>query len=241
MSIEALIFDVDGTLADTEETHRRAFNDAFESLRLEWRWSAPAYGRLLSTAGGKERLRAFVDSLPVWPTERRLLAARIPEIHRTKTAIYARLIEQGAAPLREGVEPLIEAAERAGVPLAIASTTTRSNIEALLGAALGDGGIRRFVVVGADDDVGRKKPAPDIFRFVLRELHLPAARCVALEDSSQGLRAAKAAGLFTVVTPTQWTKNEDFAGADWVLPSLASHERLLDEMESRFNAVEECP
>jgi HAD superfamily hydrolase (TIGR01509 family) len=236
MRIEALIFDVDGTLADTEEAHRRAFNDAFEHHRLGWHWSVPQYARLLRTAGGKERLRAYVDALPVWPTERRLLLARIPKIHESKTAIYARLIEQGAAPLREGVEHLIEAAERAGVRLAIATTTTPANIEALLGAALGERAVRRFAVVGAGDDVARKKPAPDIYQFVLRELRLPAARCVAFEDSSLGLEAAKAAGLFTVATPTRWTKGEDLAAADWILPSLASCERPLEELQSRFNA-----
>jgi HAD superfamily hydrolase (TIGR01509 family) len=241
MRIEALIFDVDGTLADTEEAHRRAFNAAFERHRLTWHWSAAQYARLLATAGGKERLRAYVDSLPVWPTERRLLTARIPEIHESKTAIYARLVGQGAAPLRAGVERLIEAAEGAGVRLAIASTTTRANIEALLGAALGNRAVRRFAAVGAGDDVPRKKPAPDIYQFVLRELRLPAARCVALEDSSLGLEAAKAAGLFTVVTPTQWTKGENFAAADWILPSLASCARPLEELQSRFSAVEECP
>jgi HAD superfamily hydrolase (TIGR01509 family) len=241
MRIKALILDVDGTLADTEEAHRRAFNAAFERHRLEWRWSAPQYARLLATAGGKERLAAFVDSLPVWPSERRLLAAQIPNIHETKTAIYARLIEEGAAPLREGVERLLQSAEQAGVRLAIASTTTRANIEALLGAALGARAIRRFAAVGAGDAVARKKPAPDIYHLVLRELHLPAAACVALEDSSQGLKAAKAAGLFTVVTPSRWTAREDFTAADWALPSLASCERPLEELERRFAAVEACP
>ena len=241
MRIKALIFDVDGTLADTEEAHRQAFNTAFERHRLGWRWSVRQYARLLATAGGKERLAAFIDSLPVWPSERRLLAARIPEIHQTKTAIYARLIEEGAAPLREGVERLLEAAERAGLELAIASTTTLANIEALLGAALGAGAIRRFAIVGTGGDAARKKPAPDIYRFVLRELRLAAADCVALEDSSQGLKAAKAAGLFTLVTPSRWTAGEDFAAADWVLSSLASCERPLEEMERRFTAVEECP
>jgi HAD superfamily hydrolase (TIGR01509 family) len=241
MRIEALIFDVDGTLADTEEAHRQAFNAAFEHHRLGWHWSSAQYARLLATAGGKERLRAYVDSLPVWPTERRLLTARIPEIHQAKTAIYARLIEQGAAPLREGIERLIEAAERAGVRLAIASTTTLANIEALLRAALGDRAIRRFTVVGAGDEVLRKKPAPDIYQFVLRELRLPADRCVALEDSFLGLEAAKAAGLFTVVTPTRWTKGENFAAADWTLPSFASCERPLEELQTRFTAVETCP
>lgn len=239
MRIKALIFDVDGTLADTEEAHRRAFNAAFDEHQLGWHWSAPQYGRLLATAGGKERLRAYVDTLEVGPGERERLAARIPDIHQTKTAIYAQLIRQGAAPLRDGVERLLDGADEAGVRLAIATTTTLANIEALLGAALGDGGLRRFAVVGAGDDVARKKPAPDIYEFVLRKLRLPAADCVALEDSSLGLQAAKAAGLFTVVTPSQWTQGEDFAAADWILPSLACCD--LAALQTKIAAVEVCP
>jgi len=234
MSIRALIFDVDGTLADTEETHRRAFNAAFERQGLRWHWSEREYGRLLSTPGGKERLRAHVESLPIWPTERRLLASRIPAIHETKTVIYGDLVGAGHAPLREGIARLIDQAQCAGIRLAIASTTTLANIEALLRASFGPSAMERFAVVAAGDVVPRKKPAPDIYRRVLEELRLPPSECVALEDSTLGLRAAKAAGLFTVVTPSRWTRHESFAGADWVAASLGSYERPLQELERRI-------
>lgn len=239
MSIKGLIFDVDGTLADTEEAHRCAFNAAFERHGLRWHWTQSEYRNLLKTPGGKERLLAYVESLPVWPSERRLLAARIPAIHATKTEIYAQLIAAGRAPLRAGVARLIEQAEQAGVRLAIATTTTLANVEALIEASFAPAGLRRFAAVGAGDVVERKKPAPDIYLHVLNELRMPAADCVAVEDSALGLRAAKAAGLFTVVTPSRWTRGEDFAGADWVAGSLGDFEHPLRELQQRFATVEE--
>jgi beta-phosphoglucomutase-like phosphatase (HAD superfamily) len=221
VKLKALIFDVDGTLADTEEAHRTAFNEAFRRHGLDWTWSKPHYARLLSIAGGKERLRAYIDSLPLVPDERRVLIDRIPAIHGTKTDVYASVVAGGHVSLRDGVKRLIEEAVSVNVQLAIASTTTLSNIEALLRATLGRYSLQRFAVVGAGDQVRRKKPAPEIYRFVLRELDRSALECVAIEDSFHGLNAAKSAGLCTVVTPSYWTHAEDFSAADMVLPSLA--------------------
>jgi beta-phosphoglucomutase-like phosphatase (HAD superfamily) len=199
LKLKALIFDVDGTLADTEEAHRAAFNEAFRRHGLDWSWSQPAYAHLLLTAGGKERIAA---------------------IHKTKTDIYTALVAAGQVPLRAGVERLIDEVASANVQMAIASTTTLANIEVLLRTTLGRDAVQRFAVIGAGDQVRRKKPAPEIYRFVLRELDRSARQCAAIEDSSNGLAAAKTAGLYTVVTPSHWTRGEDFAAADLVLPSL---------------------
>jgi beta-phosphoglucomutase-like phosphatase (HAD superfamily) len=222
MRLKALIFDVDGTLADTEEAHRCAFNDAFAQHGLDWNWSKSAYARLLSISGGKERLAAYIDSLALGPCERQTLSRRIAGIHGTKTDIYASMVIAGRVPLRDGVRRLIEEAASANVQLAIASTTTLGNIETLLRTTLGRYAMQRFAVVGAGDLVRHKKPAPEIYRFVLRELSRSVHECVAIEDSAIGLRAAKAAGLYTVVTPSYWTCTEDFSAADRVLPSLGS-------------------
>jgi len=227
MKLKALIFDVDGTLADTEEVHRSAFNIAFERHGLDWNWSKPKYAHLLLTTGGKERIGVYIDSLPLAPADQRELTLRIPAIHKTKTDIYTAMILDGKVPLRDGALRLIEEATQAGVKLAIASTTTLANIEALLRANLGPDALLRFAAIGAGDPVDRKKPAPDIYEFVLRQLGTQAEDCVAIEDSSNGLMAAKAAGLFTVVTPSYWTRSEDFSAADLVLPSLGTHERPL--------------
>jgi HAD superfamily hydrolase (TIGR01509 family) len=227
VKLKALIFDVDGTLADTEEAHRIAFNEAFRQHGLDWHWSGPKYAHLLSVTGGKERLGAYVDSLPLSSGEHGALTERIAAIHKTKTDIYASMVAAGQVSLRDGVERLIDEAARANVQLAIASTTSLANIEALLRRTLGRYAMQRFAVVGAGDQVRRKKPAPEIYRFVLRELARSAPECVAIEDSSNGLKAAKAAGLYTVVTPSFWTRTEDFAAADLVLPSLGSPARPL--------------
>lgn len=255
MKLSGLIFDVDGTLADTEEAHRCAFNQAFEQMGLEWNWSKPKYAHLLLTAGGKERLGAYIASLSLSSAERQALTGRIGEIHRVKTAHFTRMVLAGDVPLRDGVARLIDEAARLRVRLSIASTTTFANIEALLRTNLGADALDRFAVIGAADQARRKKPAPDIYEYVLRQLNASPEECVAVEDSSNGLRAAKAAGLYTIVTPGYWTRTEDFSAADLVLPSLGSPERPLParaaallgnsmlgirDIDRQLNAIREC-
>jgi len=208
-TLKALIFDVDGTLADTEEAHRCAFNEAFQQLGLPWNWSKPKYAHLLPAAGV--------------PT----LMGRIEAIHRAKTLNYTRMVLAGEVPLRDGVERLIDDAARSHVRLCIATTTTFANVEALLRTGLGPKALDRFAVVGAGGNAARKKPAADIYEYVLRQLDASPQECVAIEDSANGLRAAKAAGLYTIVTPSFWTRTEDFSDADLVLPSLGSALRPL--------------
>jgi HAD superfamily hydrolase (TIGR01509 family) len=227
MRLRALIFDVDGTLADTEEAHRQAFNEAFQYHGLDWNWSKPKYAELLRVTGGKERIGAYVNGLALPPAKHEALLGLIPEIHATKTGIYTRLVDEGKVPLRDGVERLLNEARGAGVRLAIATTTSYANIQALLVTNLGPEAPGLFSVIGAGDQVPRKKPAPDIYQWVLRELKLASHYCVALEDSANGVSAAKGAGLFTVVTPSYWTHDEDFSGADLVVPSLGSAARPL--------------
>ncbi len=218
--LRGLIFDLDGTLADTEETHRQAFNAAFIELGLWWDWGPPLYRELLAISGGKERLRHYIDSLGVKAAERARLMETVPALHETKTRIYTELVVRGQRPFRSGVLTLLRAARAAGLKLAIASTTTSANVAALLQANLGPAPEVAFDVIACGDQVKEKKPAPDIYRLALSSLRLPSEACVAFEDSLNGLRAAKSAGLVTVITPSRWTAEEDFAGADLLLPSL---------------------
>jgi HAD superfamily hydrolase (TIGR01509 family) len=220
MSIEALVFDVDGTLADTEELHRMAFNLAFDALGLGWHWRQSDYRALLAITGGKERMAAYIESLPLSPSERRRLHDQVPAIHAAKTQHYTDIARRGGIALRTGVLRLLDEAERAGLRLAIASTTTAVNIDALLQATLGPRGLSRFDVIACGDQVRAKKPAPDIYRLALDTLGVPPERAIAIEDSPNGLRSARAAGLWTLVTPTFWTEDGDFSGAGLVLPSL---------------------
>ena len=234
MSIKALIFDVDGTIADTEETHRQAFNAAFLELELGWDWSRRDYAELLRTSGGKERLAVYIDALAAKPQEKARLKGLVQLIHATKTHIYGELIADGRAPLRAGVARLIGEARAAGVRLAIASTTTSANISALIGAQFGAEAWNWFEALACGDVVPNKKPAPDIYLRALGMLRLPAHACVAFEDSVNGLKSAKAAGLYTVVTPTQWNAGQDFRGADLVLQGLGDADAPLDARDARL-------
>ncbi|MFZ0498480.1 MAG: HAD-IA family hydrolase [Steroidobacteraceae bacterium] len=231
-SIEALIFDVDGTLADTEEAHRQSFNDAFRAHHLEFCWSPELYRDLLQVTGGKERLTAFFERTRLAESERGRLLGLIPRLHATKTSFYRDRIECGRVPLRSGVRRLMSEARAAGVRLAIASTTSPQNVSALLEGALGYEALAGFSVVATGDAVPRKKPAPDIYLLALSRLDITAPRAVAFEDSAIGVASAKAAGLLTVATPSDWTRGQDFAAADLVLPCLADPATPLETADA---------
>lgn len=219
MSLAALIFDVDGTLAETEELHRRAFNETFEAFGLPWCWDRPLYRRLLDVTGGKERLRSFIDTEV--PPGGEAVLDRIAQLHAAKTTCYAELVEAGEAVLRPGVGELLEDARRSGLSLGIATTTNPANVDSLLRATLGAGGPRMFQAIAAGDEAAHKKPAPDIYRLALQRLGIEAGRCLAFEDSRNGLDAALGAGLSTIVTPSVYTEHQDFSGALEVRRDLA--------------------
>jgi HAD superfamily hydrolase (TIGR01509 family) len=238
MTLRALLFDVDGTLADTEETHRLAFNAAFQDLGLPFVWEPPLYEVLLDVAGGKERLTRYFAELDLPAEERDRLRGMVPALHERKTERYTELVAAGGAPLRPGVANLIHEAEDAGIVLGIASTTTPANVMALLEAGLGRGATSRFAVVACGDMVAAKKPAPDVYLLALTRLEISARCAVAFEDSAHGVAAAKAAGLVTVATPTRWTLGQDLRAADVVLPDLADADLLsrLTRLHDRASA-----
>jgi len=218
--LAALLFDVDGTLADTERAHLEAFNQAFRRADLPWHWSVPLYTDLLAVTGGKERIRHYIDQHPGAFSPPPDLDRFIAHLHREKTRVYVELTEHGRLGLRPGVARLLAEARAAGVRLAIATTTTPANVTALLESALGQGATAWFDYIGAGDVVPRKKPAPDIYHHVLERLALDPAVCLAFEDSEGGLRSARAAGLTTVVTVNDFTRRHDFSGAALVLDQL---------------------
>ena len=232
MRLKALIFDVDGTLADTEAAHCAAFNDAFAAAGLDWHWDAAAYRELLRVTGGKERIAHFIGSLPLEDAEKARLRARVPALHADKTRRYAQRVAQGQVMLRPGIARVLTEARMEGVQLALATTTSPQNVEALIEATLGAAALGWFTVRVCGDAVAAKKPAPDAYLRALSELGLRARDCVALEDSANGLRAARAAGLCTIVTPTAWTASEDFAAAALVLPQLGDAAQPLEAADA---------
>ncbi len=226
----ALIFDVDGTLAETEETHRRAFNETFAEQGLGWHWDRALYKELLKTTGGKERMRAYLRDHS--PAERPTVA-EIARLHAAKTARYGDLVAAGAIRLRPGIADLIADARANGVRLAVATTTNTPNVDTLAWACFGRPASEVFEVIAAGDMVAAKKPAPNVFLLALARLNLPAAECVAFEDSRNGLISAKAAGLRTVVSPGPYTEDQDFTGADAVRPcfsEVSTLESLTDTL-----------
>lgn len=221
MALEALIFDVDGTLADTErDGHRAAFNAAFADFSLDWEWSPALYGELLRVTGGKERMKYYVDEHNKGSPRPTDFESLVASLHQAKTRHYTEFLARGSIPLRPGVKRLLIEARAAGLRLAIATTTTPDNVTALLEHSLGKNAEQWFEVVGAGDVVAAKKPAPDIYFWVLEKLKLDAGQCLAFEDSENGLHAARGARLPTLITTNGYTADHDFSGALAVLSDL---------------------
>ncbi len=221
MTLHALLFDVDGTLADTErDGHRPAFNQAFADAGLDWHWDATLYGKLLAVTGGKERMKYYIDHYRPDYRKPDSFDELVADLHKAKTQHYVALAARGGIPLRPGVKRLLVEARGAGLRLAIVTTTTPENVTVLLEHSLGSGTQNWFEVIAAGDVVPAKKPAPDIYHYALEKMGLAHAGCLAFEDSENGLRASLGAGLKTLVTVNDYTLDHDFTGAAVVLSDL---------------------
>jgi len=225
VSVPALIFDCDGVLADTEKFgHLPAFNRAFEELGVPLQWDAVEYGEKVRIGGGKERMRSeftaeFAAAHPAMPQTDEAVTELVGRLHARKTALYTELIDSGAIEPRPGIARLAAQADAAGWRLAVASTSAEPSVRAVLRRAVGEDLAARFEVF-AGDIVTAKKPAPDIYLHALDALGVTAGDAVVIEDSGIGVRAARAAGLRTIVTVSGYTADEDFFGAAMVLSSL---------------------
>ena len=213
MALKAIIFDVDGTLAETEEAHREAFNATFKEFELPWVWSQALYAELLKTTGGKERMTTYLlDHLKQSADQ-----GKIAEIHKRKTAVYGELIASGAAALRPGIAKLMKDAAKNGVRVSVATTTNRPNVDRLVEACFGKAASDVFEVIVAGDEVKNKKPASDVFDLVVNDLGLDPSECVGLEDSRNGLLSCVGAGVRCVVSPGVYTLGSDFSEAAAVI------------------------
>ena len=225
--LQALLFDVDGTIADTEELHRQSFNHAFLRSNLKWQWSPALYAELLGISGGHDRLAVYIDRLDAPTDEKQRLRQLIPHIHQTKTYEFGMRLEEGSVRPRPGVVRLIEEASAAGIKIGFASTSAWTNVSALVAAVFGPSTRFEIGAIAGADMVARKKPAPDVYQLLMSMLRVPAEACVAFEDSANGVAAAHAAGIFVVATPSQWTAGQDFSRADLVLATLGDPAAML--------------
>lgn len=226
MELRSLIWDVDGTLAETEETHRAAFNQAFAEAGLSWRWERSAYAELLRVSGGRERIAHFMATSEGANAPPGLVIAAL---HARKTEIYNEMLASGRVGLRPGVARLFRRAQAAGIVQAICTTTSRVNVANLMRATLGENA-PDFAAVVAGEDAYAKKPDPEAYRLVLSLLNLPPESCLAVEDSQNGLRAARAAGIPVLAVPGEYTTGDDFSGAAAVMDSLGEAE--LDDIRA---------
>lgn len=215
MKLKALIFDVDGTLAETEEAHREAFNETFKANNMDWYWDVSMYGDLLKTTGGKERM--FEYQRIYRSDDAQIKFEQIAKLHRQKTNHYGRLIASGAVKLRAGISGLIEDAKANGIRLAVATTTNRPNVDCLSLACFDRPATEIFEVIAAGDEVQKKKPAPDVFNLAVERLGLDPLECVGLEDSRNGLLSCIGAGVPCIVSPGVYTRGSEFNEAHAII------------------------
>lgn len=241
MSLTALLFDVDGTLADTESGgHRPAYNRAFAASGLDWHWSPELYQELLVVSGGVPRLNFFLDHYrpPLGhhtASYRRDPAAWIAALHKEKARCFREQLMHGHVMLRPGIARLIEAAQAAGIATGLVSNASRATVDAVRDCCLGHRLGNALAIIVTGDDTARPKPDPAPYVLACAQLGITASEAVAIEDSLTGLQGALAAGVPTLVTTSRETRGQSFPGALAVVDSLDHASRTASSGPDRVS------
>jgi HAD superfamily hydrolase (TIGR01509 family) len=217
--IRGFFFDQDGVIIDTErDGHRVAFNRTFEEFGFTVEWDVETYRRLLRIGGGKERMKHYLHETGFGkPISREQEEELIKKLHKRKTDLFISLIEGGNLPIRPGIKRFMGEVNDLGLVLGICTTSNERAAEVIARKILAD---IHFTLVLAGDVVSRKKPDPEIYLLASERTGLEPDQCVVIEDSYNGVRAAKEAGMFVVATPNPYTEQEDLSQADLVVSCL---------------------
>ena len=235
MLLSAVFFDVDGTIAETEELHRKSFNESFREFNLDWFWDKPIYKELINIGGGKERIEHYMKR--AWPEmlEYKNLSKYINSIHKVKNEIYEDYINESKLNFRPGVLRLIEELKKNNIKIALVSSSSEMNVNNLLNKGLKIKPKNYFDIIAHGDCTKNKKPSPEIYEWTLEKLKLSSQSCIAIEDSPRGLESALAANIKVVITPSDLTLDEKFEGAELVVSSLGEPSQPSKMIGGKFD------
>ncbi len=220
MLLSAVLFDVDGTIAETEDLHRKSFNESFKEFNLDWFWDEAIYKELINVGDGSERIEYYIKR--AWPEmmEYKNLTKYINSIHKVKNEIFEDHILESEISPRPGVARLINELKENNIRMAIVSSNSEANLLTLFKKGLNIDPNSTFDLIAHGECTKNKRPSPEIYEWILEKLRLPSQSCIAIEDSLRGLESAKNANIKVLVTPSTFTLDEDFSNAQLVVSNL---------------------